>query len=46
MRALIDALEADSTPAQPGFEVHVAHLSDAGATLDMLKAAKKKGAQH
>ena len=44
VRLLVEALEADKTPAEPGFEIHVAHLADAGATLDMLKQAKKKGA--
>ena len=44
VKLLIEALEADKSPAQPGFEIHVAHLADAGATLDMLKQAKEKGA--
>ncbi len=33
---LIQLLDADASPAAPGFRVHIAHLADAGA-LDMIK---------
>jgi len=30
VKLLIELLDKDSTPASPGFSVHIAHLSDAG----------------
>jgi hypothetical protein len=31
IRALVEVLDADSSPAKPGFRVHIAHLADAGS---------------
>jgi hypothetical protein len=36
---LIELMDADTSPAAPGFSVHVAHLADAGA-LDMIKVRR------
>ncbi|KXZ50155.1 hypothetical protein GPECTOR_17g791 [Gonium pectorale] len=41
IRLLVELLDADATPAAPGFSVHIAHLADAGA-LDMIKAAQAR----
>lgn len=39
---LIQLLDEDTSPAAPGFRVHVAHLADAGA-LDMIKVRLARG---
>jgi hypothetical protein len=45
MKLLVEALEeGNATAAQPGFQIHVAHVADAGDTLNTLRAAKAKGA--
>ncbi len=43
IKLLIRALEEDKTKAQPGFQIHIAHLADSGSMAD-IEAAKKKGA--
>ena len=44
VKLLVAALEeGNATAAQPGFQIHVAHLADAGDTLATLRAAKAKG---
>lgn len=42
VRMLIDVLDADTNPSQPGFSVHIAHLADAGC-LDMIKVRHGRG---
>ena len=43
MRALIDALRNDRTPAKPGFNLHVVHLSGARAAAHSGAAAASAG---
>ncbi|GLC40179.1 hypothetical protein PLESTB_000259700 [Pleodorina starrii] len=42
IRLLVQLMDADSSPAAPGFSVHVAHLADAGA-LDIIREAQSRG---
>ncbi|KAG2443328.1 hypothetical protein HYH02_009394 [Chlamydomonas schloesseri] len=41
IRLLIEKLDADTTPAAPGFRVHIAHLADSGS-LAMIKEAQAR----
>ncbi len=39
IQLVIDLLDNDTTPAEPGFSVHIAHLADATA-LPMLQVSR------
>ncbi len=40
IKILIELLDADTTPAAPGFVVHIAHLADSGS-LPLIKVRVK-----
>ncbi|EFJ47391.1 allantoinase [Volvox carteri f. nagariensis] len=43
VRLLVKLLDEDSTPAAPGFSVHVAHLADGEEALEVIRDAQSRG---
>ncbi|GLI65799.1 hypothetical protein VaNZ11_009420 [Volvox africanus] len=42
IRLLVQLLDADTSPAAPGFSVHIAHLADADS-LEIIRGAQSRG---